>query len=95
MTENQVAMNGGETSEVCGECRHANHGTEDAAEGFWACPWIGSTMAGSGCRIRYRATGKAVFELFDGGNCTWGTGDPFFRSTPGGYEDREVELMDN
>lgn len=77
---------------ACGECRHANHGTEDAAEGLWACPWLGATDPRSPCRIRYKANGQPVFERFDGHNGTWGTGDPTFRAAPRGYEGREVVL---
>jgi hypothetical protein len=75
---------------TCGECRHANQGTLDAADGFLACPWIGATDPRSLCLIRYKDSGAHVFERFDGKNCTWGTGDTTFRSAPAGYESREI-----
>lgn len=77
---------------TCAACRHANQETMDAADGFWACPWIGATAASSYCLIKYQETGRYVFEPYDGANCTWGTGDPLFRSAPAGYEDRKIVM---
>jgi hypothetical protein len=74
----------------CSECRHANHGTLDAADGLWACPWLGATAPESPCRIRYRDSGLFVFERYDGSNGTWVAGPGIFRSVPLGYEGREV-----
>ena len=75
---------------TCGTCRHANHGTMDAQDGFWACPWLGATRPDFPCRIKYEDTGEYVYEVFNGTNCTWGTGHPIFRAVPKGYEDRAV-----
>lgn len=78
------------TRGTCLECRHANQGTMDAEDGFWACPWLGQTSPNSSCRIRYKGTDQFVFEPYDGTNCTWGSVDPTFRAVPKGYDDREV-----
>jgi hypothetical protein len=76
---------------ICGECRHANHHTADAAQGLWACPWLGTTSAESSCEVKYKATGEYAFEFFDGNNATWNR-DALFRAVPAGYEEREVEV---
>jgi hypothetical protein len=78
---------------TCAECRHSNQGTLDALEGFRACPWAGATADASPCLIRFKDTGEYAFERFDGANCTWGTGDPVFRSAPAGYENRDVVFV--
>jgi hypothetical protein len=75
---------------TCRQCRHANHGTLDADDGLWACPWLGATDPHSPCRIYFKDSGAPVFERYDGKNGTWGTGDPLWRSVPQGYEGREV-----
>ncbi len=77
----------------CGRCRHANHGTLDAAEGWLACPWLGGTSADSSCAVRFRATGSLAFEPYDGTNGTWGNGSAVFRAPPRGFEGRAVELL--
>ena len=74
----------------CGACRHANHGTLDAEDGCWACPWVGGTAPGRRCRIRYRDTGRFVFEMYDGSNGTWQP-ESVFRSIPKGYEHARIE----
>jgi hypothetical protein len=79
---------------TCGGCRHANHGTMDAREGLWACPWTGATDPESECVLRYEGTSDMVHEPYDGANCTWGTGDSVFRSVPRGYEGRPVVRAD-
>ncbi len=78
------------TTGTCVQCRHANHGTIDAADGYWACPWLGSTSPDSACRIRFKDTGLLVFEAFDGSNGSWASGATH-RSIPAGYENRAVE----
>lgn len=78
---------------TCGNCRHANQGTEDIQEGLWACPWIGGTTFDATCFIKFKDTGDYVFEEFDGTNCTWGTSDSALRGIPKGYENREVRLL--
>jgi hypothetical protein len=75
----------------CSECRHANQQTADAAEGLWACPWLGATAAETSCEVRFKNTGDYAFEAFDGCNCTWNHHSPF-RALPEGYEDQEVEI---
>jgi hypothetical protein len=79
---------------TCARCRHANHGTMDAEDGFWACPWLGATEPAAPCRIRWADTGAAVHEPFDGSNGTWGRGEPRWRSVPRGYEGRAVVPAD-
>ncbi|MBL9083106.1 MAG: tetratricopeptide repeat protein [Planctomycetales bacterium] len=79
----------------CSTCRHANHDTDDAAEGFWACPWIGAVDPEMPCRVRCVDNGAAAYELYDGRNGTWGcTGSPY-RETPQGYEHRLVIIVDD
>lgn len=75
---------------TCKECRHANQGTMDTEDGFWACPWVGSVDPHGHCQIKYKETGRYVFEPFDGANCTWGTGDSDWRTAPLGYADKEI-----
>lgn len=79
-------------SGICIQCRHSNHGTEDAQEGFWACPWLGATRPESACRILYKDTGQPVFEEFNRKNGTW-NGSQEYRGAPAGFEDRQVELV--
>ena len=76
---------------TCSECRHANQNTEDAAEGFWACPWLGAVNSNLCCQVKFVDTGKEAFEVYDGTNGTWNTQDGFFRRIPQGYENRKVE----
>ena len=76
---------------ICADCRHANQHTADAAEGIWACPWLGATSAQSPCEVKYKATGAYAFEFFDGCNSTWNR-QALFRALPAGYEDKEVEV---
>ncbi|MFX1535137.1 MAG: hypothetical protein ACFFDI_13010 [Promethearchaeota archaeon] len=85
MSENQSNIRG-----TCGNCRHANHGTMDAEDGFWACPWLGATRPEFECLIKYKDTGEYVYEPFDGNNCTWGSTGSIWRSVPKGYQKREV-----
>lgn len=77
---------------TCGRCRHANHGTDDACEGFLACPWIGGTSADSPCRVRFVDSGGMAFESFNGSNCSWRT-DSEWRSVPEGFETRGVQTL--
>ncbi|MBI2867818.1 MAG: hypothetical protein HYX97_05740 [Chloroflexi bacterium] len=77
----------------CQDCRHANQGTEDAARGLLACPWLGGLRAGKICEITFEDTGQWAFEPFDGTNFTWATGDPVYRSVPKGYERRAVRKV--
>jgi hypothetical protein len=77
---------------TCGSCRHANHDTDDVAEGLWACPWLGSTHPDAPCRIVYEDTGEPVFETYDGTNGTWGNTGSDLREAPAGYAVRAVRL---
>lgn len=83
------AARGGAGAGTCGQCRHANHGTDDAEEGLWACPWIGPTSPQNACRIKFADTRIPVFEPYDGTNGTWRS-DTGWRSIPQGYEGRKV-----
>lgn len=74
----------------CEDCRHANHGTEDAREGLLACPWLGGNRAGRMCEIAFEDSGAFCFEAYTGTNGTWGSAGSPFRSVPAGYEQRKV-----
>jgi hypothetical protein len=76
----------------CGRCRHANHGTDDAAEGFLACPWFGATAATSSCRVVLHDPEALAYEEFDGNNGTWQV-DAGWRSLPAGYENRSARVV--
>ena len=76
----------------CIECRHTNHGTMDAEDGFWACPWLGATGPDDPCRIVYADTGLPVFERHDGQNGTWGSAGSAWRAAPAGFQARLVVL---
>jgi hypothetical protein len=82
-----------DTRGICRDCRHANQNTEDADDGFSACPWIGANDPLDHCLIKYTKTGEYVFEYYDGTNCTWDT-SAVFRSIPKGYEEKEVVLAE-
>ena len=78
----------------CGTCRHANHETDDAAEGTLACPWIGAVEPEGSCRVRYVDDGTAAYEPYDGRNGTWGSAGSPYREAPRGYERRFVSIVD-
>lgn len=99
---NRIAALGGDQAkkaapptglERCGMCRHANHGTQDAFEGLWACPWIGSVHPCAACLLKYSTDGKPVFELFTGDNGTWNISSAALRTIPHGYETRPVQRI--
>lgn len=78
---------------TCGTCRHANHNTSDARGGLLACPWLGGCRGkNTACNAEFSNTHELAWELYDGTNCTWGSGDPVFRSAPAGLEGRRVEV---
>jgi hypothetical protein len=81
------------TRGMCRDCRHANQKTEDAHNGFLACPWIGAIDPVEYCLIKYTKTGEYVFESYDGTNSTWDT-SAVFRSIPKGFEEKEVVLAE-
>lgn len=81
-------------TQYCGGCRHANHGTDDAAEGLWACPWIGAVDPESPCRVRYGDDGTAAYEPYDGRNGTWVSAGNSYRVIPWGYENRKVVVVE-
>jgi hypothetical protein len=81
---------GSMTTQPCGSCRHANQETDDAAEGLWACPWIGAVDQAGACRVRYVDGGAPAFEPYDGRNGTWGSAGGPYRAVPAGYERRSV-----
>ncbi len=74
---------------VCGQCRHANHLTDDALEGFLACPWLGATFANCPCAVVFEDSQTFAFEPYHGNNGTWRI-DSEWRSLPLGYEHRPV-----
>ncbi len=79
----------------CDGCRHANHRTDDAADGFFACPWIGAVDPQGPCRVRYVDDGAAAYEPYDGSNGTWGSAGSPFRKVPLGYESAVVRVVDD
>jgi hypothetical protein len=77
---------------TCQTCRHANHDTMDAEDGFWACPWIGGVRPSDACRVQYTSTNSFAFEPYDGSNGTWNR-DGTLRTLPKGYEGLDVRVI--
>ena len=88
----EIAMNAeNPVRSTCGNCRHANHDTDDALEGLLACPWFGGTFADIACRVIFRDGDVYAFEAFNGSNGTWRLASGF-REIPIGYQHLDFDV---